>query len=233
MANEKLNIYHFAHPTYGKPFLEYYQKLPQSIKDKIIVHIVFSLKGFEPKGSKWMIFLRKRYHYWKIKRVIRRITQSKNIIIILVENVKETNFIKKIKPNSLGICTGFNQIFSKQLIGKFSTFINVHPSILPYYRGPIPSYWCLKNKEKYSGYTIHKMTEKIDEGEVLFQEIIKIGVGDNETSLNLKIAHLAKVKLFEFLLCYLEKNQWTKVVINPDDVYKTKIGYLSFAHKNK
>jgi len=48
--------------------------------------------------------------------------------------------------------------------------VNVHPSLLPRYRGPSPIQWALLNGEKATGITIIRMNEKMDGGDVLYQE---------------------------------------------------------------
>tara|TARA_B100000989_G_scaffold218465_1_gene166575 strand:- start:412 stop:942 length:531 start_codon:yes stop_codon:yes gene_type:complete len=52
---------------------------------------------------------------------------------------------------------------------------NIHPSLLPKYKGKDPINEVIKKKEKISGVTVHKLTNKFDEGEIFFQEKILIG----------------------------------------------------------
>ena len=60
---------------------------------------------------------------------------------------------------------------------------NIHPSILPYYRGPVPTAWAILNGEKKFGITIHKMDKGIDTGDILVQKIYPIL--ENETGFEL------------------------------------------------
>ena len=53
--------------------------------------------------------------------------------------------------------------------------INIHPSALPNYRGPVPTAWAIENGEKDFGITLHYMDEGIDTGDILYQEIFEIG----------------------------------------------------------
>jgi methionyl-tRNA formyltransferase len=53
--------------------------------------------------------------------------------------------------------------------------INVHPSLLPRYRGPSPLQWVIRNGEKETGITIMKMSERMDAGDILLQESTPIG----------------------------------------------------------
>ena len=61
--------------------------------------------------------------------------------------------------------------------------INIHPSILPYYRGPVPTAWAILNGEKEFGITIHQMDKEIDTGVIFVQKKYKIN--DDETGFEL------------------------------------------------
>lgn len=78
--------------------------------------------------------------------------------------------------------------------------INVHPSLLPEYRGPNPIFWALFNEEKNTGVSIHRLSAKIDEGDVLLQKQIKISAQENLESLTAKIADAAAALLAHLLL---------------------------------
>jgi methionyl-tRNA formyltransferase len=66
--------------------------------------------------------------------------------------------------------------------------LNVHPSLLPRYRGPAPLYWALKNREPATGVTIHYMDDGIDTGDIVVQESFPIGPGDDQWRLRAKLA---------------------------------------------
>ena len=51
--------------------------------------------------------------------------------------------------------------------------INVHCSLLPKYRGLMPSFWTLFYKEKYTGVSIFLMNEYIDDGPIIYQKKLK------------------------------------------------------------
>lgn len=56
----------------------------------------------------------------------------------------------------------------------FSLAFNLHPSLLPKFKGKDPILKAIEKRAKYTGVTIHKLTEKFDEGEILYQKKIKI-----------------------------------------------------------
>jgi len=74
--------------------------------------------------------------------------------------------------------------------------VNVHPSLLPQYRGPSPAFWALYHGEDESGVTIHRMTTKIDQGDIVGQHrfSIKRGWGEDDIvrkGMELAAEHLA------------------------------------------
>lgn len=70
----------------------------------------------------------------------------------------------------IGLVAGYSKIFRRKDIDRFQKgMINVHPSLLPKYRGPEPLPWQLLKQEKKSGITIHQITDQIDTGPILAQ----------------------------------------------------------------
>lgn len=74
----------------------------------------------------------------------------------------------------------YRKIFPKELLNiPTKNCINIHPGLLPYYRGPVPTGWAIKNGENHFGITIHYMDEGIDTGDILIQK--KHRIHNNET----------------------------------------------------
>jgi len=69
----------------------------------------------------------------------------------------------------LAIISSFHRIFKKEHLGGFLHVINIHPSLLPEYRGATPTNWMIKNGEQIVGLTAHMVDEGIDTGSILFQ----------------------------------------------------------------
>jgi UDP-4-amino-4-deoxy-L-arabinose formyltransferase/UDP-glucuronic acid dehydrogenase (UDP-4-keto-hexauronic acid decarboxylating) len=69
--------------------------------------------------------------------------------------------------------------------------VNFHPSLLPHYRGPCPTNAALHNDDQVTGMTIHYVTDRPDEGNILLQRSIVIGNTDNDGQLRQKLARLA------------------------------------------
>lgn len=76
------------------------------------------------------------------------------------------------------------------------TIINMHCGFLPYYRGRNCGGWALYNEEEFTGTTWHYLVEKVDEGNILWQE--KIPISENDTSLSvLRRQNLVGIQLLE------------------------------------
>ena len=87
------------------------------------------------------------------------------------------------------IClAGFMKILSKDFIKKFNgKIINIHPSLLPKYKGLYTHQRAIDNKDKFAGCTVHYVTAKLDSGRIIMQKKLKISSKDNSTSLAKKV----------------------------------------------
>ena len=104
--------------------------------------------------------------------------------------IDENNIIKLLKKNKIDlIClAGFMKILSKNFIKKFKgKILNIHPSLLPKYKGLNTHQRVLDNNEKFSGCTVHFVNSKLDAGKIILQKKIKIKKNDNSKSLAKKI----------------------------------------------
>ena len=87
------------------------------------------------------------------------------------------------------IClAGFMKILSKEFIKKFDgQIVNIHPSLLPKYKGLNTHDRAIKNKDKLTGCTVHYVNSKLDAGKIILQKKVKISARDNPTSLAKKV----------------------------------------------
>lgn len=126
---------------------------------------------------------------------------KKNSIPFLIINTKKRNFesiilnlIKKYKI-SLICLAGYMKIISKKFIYRYGKqIINIHPSLLPKYKGLNTFKRVLENKEKKTGCTIHFVNEKLDSGKIIVQKSFYIQENDNINILKIKtqkLEHLA------------------------------------------
>ena len=102
----------------------------------------------------------------------------------------ENKIIKDLKKKQIKlIClAGFLKILSKNFIKKFKNeILNIHPSLLPKYKGLNTHKRVIENNEKYTGCTVHVVNAKLDAGKIILQKKVKINKKDNYKSLAKKV----------------------------------------------
>ncbi len=114
-------------------------------------------------------------------------SQDKRLPVFKIDQWTESQIPKDlttaIKKSQIGVCCVYGKILPRWLIKKFKKgILNIHPSLLPKYRGASPAVGIILNQEKTSGFTIIKMDEKIDHGPIVFQE--KFTLPGNITALS-------------------------------------------------
>ena len=112
------------------------------------------------------------------------------VTIFKNKNVSEKKILKKLFINKINlIClAGFMKILSKDFLNKFKKpILNIHPSLLPKYKGLNTHYRVINNNEKYSGSTVHLVSSKLDSGRIILQKKIKINKNENQKTLEKKI----------------------------------------------
>ena len=127
----------------------------------------------------------------KVKGLV--FSRSKKIKTILIDKKikqfeKESSLlIKKYKINILCLA-GFMRILSKEFIESVNIpVINIHPSLLPRFKGLNTHARAIAKKEEFSGCTVHHVTSKLDSGKIILQKKIRILKKDNEKSLAKKV----------------------------------------------
>ena len=115
---------------------------------------------------------------------------KKKVYSFKKKDVAENKILYDLKKNQIKlIClAGFMKILSKNFIDKFNgKIVNIHPSLLPKYKGLDTHRRVILNKEKYSGCTVHFVTSKLDSGKIVLQKKVKISKNDTPKSLAKKI----------------------------------------------
>ena len=108
------------------------------------------------------------------------------------QNIKdvEKDILTLLKRENISlIClAGFMKILSRNFIKEFNgKIINIHPSLLPKYKGLNTHVRAIENKDKFAGCTVHYVTEKLDSGKIIMQKKIKLAAKDNQTTLAKKV----------------------------------------------
>ena len=117
----------------------------------------------------------------KIKRKVYNFKRKYKIENQILSDLKK----HKVKMICLA---GFMEILSRNFITKFKgKILNIHPSLLPKYKGLNTHQRALDNNEKYSGCTVHFVNSKLDSGKIVLQKKVKISKNDTKNSLARKV----------------------------------------------
>jgi phosphoribosylglycinamide formyltransferase 1 len=114
----------------------------------------------------------------------------KNIFNFKKQAIAEKEILLKLKKNKISlIClAGFMKILSKNFILRFKgQILNIHPSLLPKYKGLNTHEKSIKNRDKFSGCTVHFVTSKLDSGKIIIQKKVRIKKNDTPKSLAKRI----------------------------------------------
>lgn len=133
-----------------------------------------------------------------------------------IKNLKK--ILLNIKPDFL-ICLGWRRILPQEIIYLVNQSINVHPAILPDYKGYHPIPYVLMNNEKKHGITAHFITTKVDSGKIILCKKFAISEFSTINSIQEKIKKMMPHFLNELIKILNHKKILTKVNNNK----KTKI----------
>ena len=115
---------------------------------------------------------------------------KKKVFNFNLKTLAEKNILAKLKKDNIElIClAGFMKILTKNFINKFKgKILNIHPSLLPKYKGLNTHQRVIQSNEKYSGCTVHLVNSKLYSGKIILQSKIKIYKNETSRSLAKKI----------------------------------------------
>lgn len=208
---KKLTLAYFGSPYFSSLFLE---KLLTDTSINRIIEVKFIVtQPDRPVGRKQLltptpvkqvakkygILVKELKKNTKLQAPITKKTQnSKRFENLNFENLSLFRIFKNI---DLALVYAFGQIIPKNILDlpKYG-FWNIHPSLLPKYRGPSPTVYPLILGEKKTGVTIFKMDEEIDHGPIIAQKQLKILETDRRPKLEIKLTNLAFV-IFKKIIC--------------------------------
>ena len=122
--------------------------------------------------------------FGRIFKIPKKVFNYKNKILT------EKKIISKIENKKIKlIClAGFMKILSKDFVKSFKgKILNIHPSLLPKYKGLNTHKRVLLNNEKYSGCTVHIVNSRLDSGKIILQKKVKVSKNDTPKTLAKKI----------------------------------------------
>ena len=169
-------------------------------KKKLIVSVFISGRGTNLKSL--INFSKYKNSPIKIVLVICNNKNAKGINYAKKNNIKflfinyknekkaESKILINLKKNNVDlIClAGFMKILSKKIINIYKyRILNIHPSLLPKYKGLNTHKRVIENKEKFTGCTVHFVSSKLDSGKIILQKKVRVLKKDNEISLSKKV----------------------------------------------
>ena len=149
--------------------------------------IKFSKKKISPISINLII---SNTSYAKGLKYSKKYNIQKKVIFFKNKKLAEKKIFKILfKKNINLIClAGFMKILSKNFIKKFKgKIINIHPSLLPKYKGLNTHEKAIENNDKYAGCSVHFVTAKIDSGKIIMQKKVRIKKNDTIYSLSKKV----------------------------------------------
>ena len=149
--------------------------------------IKFSKKKISPISINLII---SNTSYAKGLKYSKKYNIQKKVIFFKNKKLAEKKIFKILfKKNINLIClAGFMKILSKNFIKKFKgKIINIHPSLLPKYKGLNTHKKAIENNDKYAGCSVHFVTAKIDSGKIIMQKKVRIKKNDTIYSLSKKV----------------------------------------------
>ncbi len=202
-----MKIVFFGSDDFSLPFLE------ELLKENKEVSLVITTQD-KPRGRGKKI----------LPNPVKELANKKGIPFVEIKKSSDMYDYLEDSLWDLGIVVSFGKIIPGEVINLFKKgIINVHPSILPRYRGPNPIRWQIFNKEGESGVSIMKITEGVDEGDVLMIKRIPLSGEETYTELREKLISIGRKALIEAL----------EIIEKGKDEWKPQRGEVSYAPKFK
>jgi len=172
-------------------------------KNKLDIAVFISGKGTNLNNL--IKFSKKKISPIKIKLVISSKKNAKGLIYAKKNNIKSLIFnfkkklvaenkllkILKVKKIKIICLAGFKTILTSKFINSFNgKIINIHPSLLPKYKGLNTHNRVIANNEKFTGCTVHFVNKKLDSGKTIIQKKIKVHKKDTISTLTKRVLKL-------------------------------------------
>ena len=124
---------------------------------------------------------------------VKAFTEAQRLVLLQSERVKDPAFLeafRNLAPDLVAVAA-FGQLLPKEMLDLPPLgCINVHPSLLPKYRGAAPLNWTIIQGETRTGVTIMRMDEGMDSGDILLQEETPVGPGETFGELHDRLAQM-------------------------------------------
>jgi len=121
-----------------------------------------------------------------LKYAVENLVGTKNVEIHEVKKDEILSFVSGTDIKNL-LCIGFPYKISSEILNQMELCLNLHPTLLPKYRGPNSGAYVIKNSESIAGSTVHVLTNEIDCGPIVLQSKVKITKFDTTKSMQSKV----------------------------------------------
>jgi methionyl-tRNA formyltransferase len=142
---------------------------------------------------------------------VKLVAQEAGLLVKQPEDPNSKEFIEELeelRPEAIVVVAYAHKLGPRLLKLPDHGCINIHPSLLPLFRGAAPINWAIIRGEKRTGVTIMRMNERFDAGEVLMQEGTDIGESETAGDLSVRLSSLGSALLVKTLAA-LERNEIT------------------------
>lgn len=218
----------FCNERYGRPFERAFRRWCAA--NRCGEFLVVRSTRHEPADRSLPARLR------RLGRRARTMASGRRDHVVPAADVNDAAFVRKwLAPGNgalFGLVAGFNQIFREATIRRFTALLNFHPSLLPFYRGPVPSWWCIHNGETSTGVTLHVVTPEVDAGPILWQTAIPIHTRD-DAALDQALARAGAAVLPDVMDSLHTNTPLPSARLDAARVYRTRAGYLSFPETDR
>ena len=134
---------------------------------------------------------------------VKKYAMENNIPVITPDSVNSKEFVEELKDLEIDfiVVVAFGQLIGDLLLDEFKDrIINLHPSILPKYRGAAPMQFSLLNGERQIAPTTMLIEKGMDSGDILSQNIVDIMIDDDYYSLEEKMSDLGSKAILDTLI---------------------------------
>jgi len=160
---------------------------------------------------------------------IEKLALERHIPITYTDDVQSKQFafeIEKLQPDYILVaCFPFRLPTNIFQLPKIAS-LNIHPSMLPGYRGPQPLFWQLRNGELKMGVTLHLISEELDAGNILLQNEVPLRAGMRGRAIEARLGEFGAKQFLEAMRLYQLNNinpqeqSWIKATYNPNPKYE-------------
>ena len=157
-------------------------------------------------------FLKKIINGKSVEKILKKYNVPTKTITDSINSRKNVDLIKSLNADLILIIAG-NQIIKQEVLDstKYGVF-NIHSSLLPNYKGLMPTFWVLKNNEQKTGVTLYQLTEGIDNGPIISSKDFIIPKNMPQSELIKKLKILANDLVIDSITLIKNKENYKECV---------------------